>query len=105
LAQAAWAQRIDGGSDERQALLQRLAATPPARLIVVCHAPSTPDRGTVRFLDGLRASATALLLAPPAQAEAGAARWRDWLADAGRGDLPIFTDAEAALRWRGAAHG
>ena len=80
LAQAAWTQRIDGGSDERQALLQRLAATPPARLIVVCHAPSTPDRGTLRFLDGLRAGAIALLLvAPPAQADTGAARWRDWL--------------------------
>lgn len=105
LAQAAWTQRIDGGSDERQALLQRLAATPPARLIVVCHAPSTPDRGTLRFLDGLRASAIALLLAPPAQADAGAARWRDWLAEAGRSDLPVFTDVEAALRWRGAAHG
>jgi Protein of unknown function (DUF2868) len=105
LAQAAWTQRIDGGSDERQALLQRLAATPPARLIVVCHAPSTPDRGTLRFLDGLRAGAIALLLAPPAQADTGAARWRDWLAEAGRSDLPVFTDAEAALRWRGAAHG
>lgn len=105
LAQAAWTQRIDGGSDERQALLQRLAVTPPARLIVVCHAPSTPDRGTLRFLDGLRTSAIALLLAPPAQADAGAARWRDWLAEAGRSDLPVFTDAEAALRWRGAAHG
>lgn len=105
LAQAAWTQRIDGGSDERQALLQRLTTTPPARLIVVCHAPSTPDRGTLRFLDGLRAGAIALLLAPPAQAEAGAARWRDWLAEAGRSDLPVFTDAEAALRWRGAAHG
>lgn len=105
LAQAAWTQRIDGGSDERQALLQRLAATPPARLLVVCHAPSTPDRGTLRFLDGLRAGAIALLLAPPAQADSGAARWRDWLADAGRSELPVFTDAEAALRWRGAAHG
>ena len=105
LAQAAWTQRIDGGSDERQALQQRLAVTPPARLIVVCHAPSTPDRGTLRFLDGLRASAIALLLAPPAQADAGAARWRDWLAEAGRSDLPVFTDVEAALRWRGAAHG
>lgn len=105
LAQAAWTQRVDGGSDERQALLQRLAATPPARLIVVCHAPSTPDRGTLRFLDGLRAGAIALLLAPPAQADTGAARWRQWLADADRADLPVFTDAEAALRWRGAAHG
>lgn len=105
LAQAAWTQRVDGGSDERQALLQRLATAPPARLIVVCHAPSTPDRGTLRFLGGLRADAVALLLAPPAAAGGGAARWRDWLADAGRSDLPVFTDAESALRWRGAAHG
>lgn len=105
LAQAAWTQRIDGGSDERQALLQRVAAAPPARLIIVCHAPSTPDRGTLRFLDGLRAGAIALLLAPPTQADTGAARWRGWLAEAGHSELPVFTDAAAALRWAGAAHG
>lgn len=105
MAQAAWSQRVDGGSDERRALQQRLAADPPARLVVVCHAPSTPDRGTLRFLDALRGGAIALLLAPPEQAGSGAPRWRGWLADAGRGDLPVFTDAETALRWRGNEHG
>lgn len=105
LAQADWSERIDGGSEERQSLARRLASAPPARLIVVCHAPSTPDRGTLRFVDGIRAGAIALLLAPAEQSEAGALRWRDWLAEVGRSDIPVFTDADAALRWRGSAHG
>ena len=105
LQRASWSERVDGSSDERQALLQRLAQTPPARLLVVCHAASTPDRGTGRFLAGAGAVPTALLLVPPEHAGAAAPRWRAWLDQAGRADLSVFTEADAAQRWSEGSHG
>lgn len=101
LAEAAWSERIEGRGDERAALLQRLASAPPARLLVVCHAASTPDRGTGRFLDGARPVPAALLLVPAALASAALPRWRAWLDAAGRADLPVFADAHEAGRWSG----
>ncbi|TXC65183.1 DUF2868 domain-containing protein [Piscinibacter aquaticus] len=96
LQRAAWNERLDGGLEERQAVLRRLADHPPARLLLACHAPSTPDRGTLRFLEAARAGAVTLLLGDGTHA----ARWRDWLDAAGRNDIAVLTDAEAAL-----AHG
>lgn len=101
LAEAAWSERIEGRGEERAALLQRLVAAPPARLLVVCHAASTPDRGTGRFLDGARPVATALLLVPAELAAQALPRWRAWLDAAGRADLPVFTDTNEARRWSG----
>ena len=94
LARATWSERLDGGLEERQAVLRRLADHPPAHLLLVCHAPSTPDRGTLRFLQAARAGEIALLLLGDG---AHAARWREWLAAAGRGDIAVRTDAEAPL--------
>ncbi len=98
LERAAWSERVDGGLDEREALLHRLAARPPAQLLVVGHAPSTPDRGTLRFLEAARAGRTALLLAPTADASS-LARWREWLAASGRDDIAVFADAAQAQAW------
>lgn len=94
LARAAWSDRLDGGLEERQAVLRRLSDHPPARLLLACHAPSTPDRGTLRFLEAARAGSIALLLLGDGS---HAARWRDWLAAAGRDDIAVLTDADAAL--------
>lgn len=98
-AEAVWSERIEGRGDERTALLQRLAATAPSRLLVLCHAASTPDRGTGRFLDGARPVSTALLLVPAESALAALPRWRRWLDAGGRADLPVFADADEARRW------
>lgn len=101
---ASWSDRVDGSGDERRALLQRLAHTPPARLLLVCHAASTPDRGTGRFLDGAGGVPTALLLAPPEHAAAAAPRWRAWLTGAGRAGVSVLVDAAAAQRWSEGGH-
>lgn len=98
LERAAWSERVDGGLDEREALLHRLAAQPPAQLLIVGHAPSTPDRGTLRFLEAARAGRTALLL--PAADATALARWRDWLTASGRGDITVFGDTREAQAWR-----
>lgn len=98
LQRAAWSERLDGGLEERQAVLRRLADHPPARLLLVCHAPSTPDRGTLRFIDAARAGRIALLLLGDAT---HAARWHDWLAAAGRDDIAVLTDTQEAARCDG----
>ncbi len=98
LAGAAWSERLDGGIEERQAVLRRLSDHPPAQLLLACHAPSTPDRGTLRFLEAARAGRIALLLLGDGT---HAARWRDWLDAAGRTDIAVLTDADEAQ----AAHG
>ncbi|MGD9834980.1 MAG: DUF2868 domain-containing protein [Piscinibacter sp.] len=98
LERARWSERLDGGIEDRQAVLRRLADHPPAQLLLACHAPSTPDRGTLRFLEAARAGRIALLLLGDG---VHAARWRDWLDAAGRDDIAVLTDADEAL----AAHG
>lgn len=105
-AAAAWSERIEGTLDERDALLRRLADAPPARLLVACHAGSTPDRGTQRFLAAARAPTTAVLLAPPgAKAAAAVPRWRAWLDGSGLADVALLADDAAALAWMEARHG
>lgn len=95
---ASWSERIDGGIDQRQAVLRRLAGQVPARLLVACHGPSTPDRGTLRFLEAASAGSIALLLLGETT---HAARWRDWLDAAGRSDIAVLTDIDEALRTDG----
>ena len=63
---------------------------------MACHAPSTPDRGTLRFIESARAGSMALLLLPAPDA-AQLARWRDWLAACGSGDITVHADAGAVL--------
>jgi hypothetical protein len=99
-AAAAWSERIDGTRDERDAVLRRLAERRPGRLLLVCHAGSTPDRGTRRFLAEARAPSTAVLLVPTTGRPAtAAARWRAWLDDSGMADVPALADEPAALAW------
>lgn len=97
-------QRIDGSQSERAGVLQALAAAPPHRLLVACHAASSPDRGTARFLGeacGLAADCGVLLLG--ARQPSDTARWRDWLQRSTLPPLAVLTEPEAALAWLEAA--
>jgi len=89
---------IAGSQAEREAFLQSLAAAPPRRLLIACNAPSTPDRGTARFLREAAALAgeTALLPLGPA---ADAPRWRSWLTASDLAAIAIHDDATRAQAW------
>ncbi|KQP23112.1 DUF2868 domain-containing protein [Pseudorhodoferax sp. Leaf267] len=97
-------QRIEGTQQERAAVLQALAAAPPHKLLIACHAPSSPDRGTERFVReacGLAGACGLLLLG--ARQEADAARWRDWLQRGTLAKVQLHTEAQAAQAWLEAA--
>jgi len=61
------------------------------------HAPSSPDRGTARFLrEALPTSRRAAVLALGPR---GAGRWRDWLDSEGFQAVAIVQSAPAAMDW------
>lgn len=105
---AAPALRLAGSARERQAALGQLAAARPESLLLVLHAPASPDRGTARFLREAARQATrvALLLVAAGQpvAEAAAQRWRDWLAREGFDGVALLQDAGAGADWMASAH-
>lgn len=97
---SAQAQRIDGSQGERADVLQRLAAAPAHRLLVACHAPSSPDRGTERFLrEASSLSHASAVLLGQARSEADHTRWREWLQRTGQAQLAVLTDRAAARDW------
>ena len=81
---AAHAQRIDGGAPARRALLDQLAQARPRTVLVICHAVSSPDRGTERFLREVLMHCGECRLWLAGAPDAGATqRWIDWLRDTG----------------------
>ncbi|KQU83546.1 hypothetical protein ASC78_12930 [Variovorax sp. Root318D1] len=81
-------QRIDGSAPARRALLGRLAEARPRTVLLVCHAASSPDRGTERFLRDLLAHCgeCRLWLTDAAKDAAdgdASQRWIDWLQGTG----------------------
>lgn len=99
-ARLALVERISGTAAERRALLDRLGNLRPRMLLVACHAVSTPDRGTERFLrEAARHAAHVALLLVAAGHEHGAQRWQAWLSQAGLDSIGCFTDTAAALDW------
>ena len=86
-------QRIDGSAPARRALLDRLAEARPRAVLLVCHAASSPDRGTERFLRDLLAHCGECRLwltdaAKDAVDVDASQRWIDWLRATG---LPRVT--------------
>ena len=102
-----WSRRIAGTSSERADVLETLRQARPARLLIVCHAASSPDRGTARFVREAvaHAGASQLLLIGSFEA-ADAARWAAWLRAAEFVPaVALTTNAEDASLWlAGAAH-
>ncbi len=97
-AVAAQAQRIDGSAPARRAVLDQLARVHPRTVLMVCHAASSPDRGTERFLRELLAHCGECRLWLADSPGAGATqRWLDWLRDTGLERIAASERLEAAL--------
>lgn len=91
--------RTTGSADEKRALLARLNDAAPARLLVLCQGPASPDRGAERFIRAALQTAGAGALLLLAADAAGLRRWRDWVAET---DLPlhaVFDHVESAQQW------
>lgn len=96
------AQPVDGGSAARQQVRRQLATAPPPAVLVLLHAPASPDRGTARFLRELGQAVPRCAVLPlqadgSAGAPAALARWRDWL-QAQRLDAVVFLQQPAQAR-------
>lgn len=92
------ATRIAGTAAERRQTLDRLAQVRPRRLLIVCNAEATPDRGTARFLQGACAVAQGAALWLQGE-QAAWPVWRDWLGANRLGAVPLLADAAAASAW------
>lgn len=81
----AQAMRIDGSAGAIREALDALARLRPRRVLVGCHAASSPDRGTERFLREVMSVSgqCRLWVFGAATDDAARQRWQAWLADAG----------------------
>jgi hypothetical protein len=81
----AQARRIDGSAEARRELLDTLARLRPRRVLVGCHAASSPDRGTERFLREVMSLSgeCRLWVFGAATNDTARQRWHAWLTDAG----------------------
>jgi hypothetical protein len=100
-----WLRRITGTSSERADALENLRQARPARLLIACHAASSPDRGTARFVrEAVAHAGASQLLLIGSDNPADAARWAAWLRAADFAPAPeLVTRAEAASAWLAAA--
>ncbi|WP_345537468.1 DUF2868 domain-containing protein [Variovorax defluvii] len=91
--------RVDGSAGARRDALDALARLRPQRLLVACHASTSPDRGTERFLRELASlsSECRLWLLGDASQEARN-RWRAWLAETRLSRFEACDEAAGALR-------
>lgn len=92
--------RVDGSAGQRRELLDTAARLRPRALLVVCHAASSPDRGTERLLRELLGHCGECRLWLLGGDEALCQRWQRWLADASLAPR-ITAHAELAEALRG----
>ncbi|CAM5782094.1 DUF2868 domain-containing protein [Ottowia pentelensis] len=90
---------VSGSQAERQSALQQLAATRPQSLLLLVHAPASPDRGTARFVREAAALAQRAALWPLGAGDDQGARWRDWLKSEHFDAVALVQSAPAALDW------
>jgi len=92
-------QRIDGSAPARRALLDQLARVQPRTVLLVCHAASSPDRGTERFLrEVLAHCGECRLWLAEAPNEGAVRRWLDWLSDTGLQRVAASDRLDTALQ-------
>ena len=99
----ATAMRIDGSADARHQVLDALARLRPRCVLVGCHAASSPDRGTERFLREVMASCgdCRLWLFGATVDDDARQRWHAWLAHAGLDTLRAGDALEPLLHdWK-----
>ncbi|MYN12450.1 DUF2868 domain-containing protein [Pusillimonas sp. TS35] len=91
---------IDSGT-QRKAVLDRLTHATPARMLLVCDARQTPDRGTLALVAELAqlASQTRLALPVPPGESSREALWRERLQAAGFADTDIESGLGESLVW------
>jgi hypothetical protein len=91
--------RVDGSAGARREVLDALARIRPHRAVVGCHASSSPDRGTERFLREVvsHCGECRLWLVGAAADHTASQRWRAWLASAGLGDVRAGDTPHAVL--------
>ncbi|AMD49297.1 membrane protein [Bordetella holmesii F627] len=84
--------------EQRNALLDALAASPASRLLLACDAHQTPDRGSLALIASLSAHAgqTRIWLLGAGER---LAQWRTRLQDAGLPAAAILDAQEPALQW------
>ncbi|MDR1968504.1 MAG: DUF2868 domain-containing protein, partial [Burkholderiaceae bacterium] len=77
--------RIDGSAAARHRLFDTLSRLRPRRVLIGCHAGSTPDRGTERFLREvlLQCGECRLWLFSDGTDDGARERWHAWLAGTG----------------------
>jgi hypothetical protein len=102
-ADAALVLRIDGSAPARRSLLDQLAHARPRAVLLVCHAASSPDRGTERFLREVLAQCGECRLwlarASEEKANPGASqRWIDWLRGTGLARIAASDRLDLALQ-------
>ncbi|MDQ0012062.1 hypothetical protein J2W23_000426 [Variovorax boronicumulans] len=99
LARAAQVLRIDGSAPTRRMLLDQLAQARPRAVLLVCHAASSPDRGTERFLrEVLAHCGECRLWLADAPGDGATARWIDWLRDTGLERIAASDRLDIALQ-------
>lgn len=95
--------RIDGSAGARHQLLDALARLRPRRVLVGCHAGSSPDRGTERFLREVMALCgdCRLWLFGAVVDDDARQRWHAWLTDANLDGIPAGDALEPLLHdWK-----
>lgn len=98
-AHATQVQRIDGSAPARRALLDQLAQARPRTVLLVCHAASSPDRGTERFVrEVLAHCGECRLWLADSPGAAATQRWLDWLRDTGLERIAASDTLASALQ-------
>lgn len=95
-----WVERIDG-RNSRQQVMARLAADPPARLLLACNPRLSPDRGTLALIAALSRHAGETRIWLPALDDDGERRerWCEALEQLGVPPSHLYDDGALALAW------